>query len=357
MFTRGRRVDESRVNARERADAWTRVRTHLDARDAARHARGRGRRCGGASARVRGRGGGATRAGGVRGVDGCASARARMRLENGVRAATRVIETCAAHYTAWAHRWACARALASRLDAREVLRAEAAFAARATASHAKNYQAWNHARRATEAMLEMGVMEEEDWSRAYAVVEAALGVDGKNIHAWSHRAWLASRSDARDREEAYTRAMIENDALNNSAWNARFHVVERERELGDVGVLERETAFARDALRADEDNESAWNYMRGVCDLAETSASVDEDVKSRVSRMFVDAARAAASGPTPSRHAALALADRVAAEAARDADPNRAAEAEAIFRDLSRIDPVRANYYRTRADRLRAALS
>ena len=201
------------------------------------------------------------------------------------------------------------------------------------------------------------MMEAEDWTRAYALVEATLGVDGKNIHAWSHRAWLASRSDERDREEAYTRAMIEEDALNNSAWNARFHHVERELARGDAGVLERETAFARDALRADDDNESAWNYMRGVCDLAETSEFVDADVKARVVRTYVDAARAAASGPTPSRHAALALADRVAAEAARDADPTRAADAEAMFRDLSRLDPVRANYYRVRTERLRAAVS
>lgn len=281
-------------------------------------------------------------------------------LERGVEASTRVIETCGAHYTAWAHRWACAAARATgaaRVGAREVLRAEAAFAARATATNGKNYQAWNHARRATTAMLAIGVMEAEDWTRAYALVEAALGLDGKNIHAWSHRAWLASRSDEWDREEAYTRAMIEEDALNNSAWNARFHLVQRELERGDAGVLERETAFARYALRADDDNESAWNYMRGVCDLAETSESVDADVKSRVVRMFVDAARAAASGPTPSRHAALALADRVAAEAARDADPTRAADAEAMFRDLSRIDPVRANYYTARTARLRTAMS
>ena len=283
--------------------------------------------------------------------------------KDGADAAARVLEACGAHYTAWAFRMRCVE---DALDAREAeagtatLRDELAFAEAQTTKNPKNYQVWNHARTVLERADASGAMGELR-DRAFEHANAALMLDGKNIHAWSHRAWLVERCDAWEEEMAFTEEMLAEDWMNNSAWNARFQCVTVCVERGDVEVLEREAAFATTSLRVDDDNESAWNYLRGLCAIAERDGSaIPRDVANRVVSRAIDAARtAAAPGPSrsPSRHAALVLADRVAAEAVRDADIGRAASAESMFRNLATLDPLRGNYYRTRIDRLRAALA
>ena len=282
----------------------------------------------------------------------------------GAAAAAAVVDGCGAHYTAWWFRWTCVRGMvreATTVEARsEILGAELDFVERETTRNAKNYQVWNHARSILSAALENGCFEAVR-ARAYEHVERALEEDAKNIHAWSHRAWLTRATDSWSDECAYTRRLLEDDRMNNSAWNARFHATTRLLERGDVGVLERETEFALERLRFDDANESAWNYLRGLCDLAETR-EVDEDIARRVVRAAVDAARECVRDPAavaaaPSRHAALFVADRLAFAAARDADASIAADAERMFHRLVSLDPVRGNYYRARVDRLRAALA
>jgi len=279
--------------------------------------------------------------------------------KDGADAAARVLDTCGAHYTAWAFRMRCVE---DAVDASEgtakaaTLRDELAFAEAQTAKNPKNYQVWNHARMVLDRADSVGCMGDVR-ARAFEHANAALMLDGKNIHAWSHRAWLVERCDAWEDEMAFTEKMLKDDWMNNSAWNARFQCVAVSVERGDVNALEREAAFATTSLGGDDDNESAWNYLRGLCTIAERDERVvPRDVAARVVARAVDAARAAAVS-APSRHAALLLADRVAAEAVRDADIDRAASAESIFRNLVTIDPLRGNYYRTRIDRLRAALA
>jgi len=298
----------------------------------------------------------------LEGDDGGTTAR-EWTPEDGAEAAARVLETCGAHYTAWAFRMRCVE---DAVDAREAeagtatLRDELAFAEAQTTKNPKNYQVWNHARMVLERADAAGAVEGLR-DGAFAHANAALMLDGKNIHAWSHRAWLVERCDAWEEEMAFTEEMLAEDWMNNSAWNARFQCVTVCLERGDVGVLEREAAFATTAPRVDDDNESAWNYLRGLCAIAERDGSaIPRDVANRVVALAIDAARtAAAPAPSrvPSRHAALLLADRVAAEAVRDADIGRAASAESMFRNLATLDPLRGNYYRTRIDRLRAALA
>ena len=298
----------------------------------------------------------------LEGDDGGTTAR-EWTPEDGAEAAARVLETCGAHYTAWAFRMRCVE---DAVDAREAeagtatLRDELAFAEAQTTKNPKNYQVWNHARMVLERADAAGAFEGLR-DGAFAHANAALMLDGKNIHAWSHRAWLVERCDAWEEEMAFTEEMLAEDWMNNSAWNARFQCVTVCLERGDVGVLEREAAFATTAPRVDDDNESAWNYLRGLCAIAERDGSaIPRDVANRVVALAIDAARtAAAPAPSrvPSRHAALLLADRVAAEAVRDADIGRAASAESMFRNLATLDPLRGNYYRTRIDRLRAALA
>lgn len=298
----------------------------------------------------------------LEGDDGGTTAR-EWTPEDGAEAAARVLETCGAHYTAWAFRMRCVE---DAVDAREAeagtatLRDELAFAEAQTTKNPKNYQVWNHARMVLERADAAGAFEGLR-DGAFAHANAALMLDGKNIHAWSHRAWLVERCDAWEEEMAFTEEMLAEDWMNNSAWNARFQCVMVCLERGDVGVLEREAAFATTAPRVDDDNESAWNYLRGLCAIAERDGSaIPRDVANRVVALAIDAARtAAAPAPSrvPSRHAALLLADRVAAEAVRDADIGRAASAESMFRNLATLDPLRGNYYRTRIDRLRAALA
>ncbi|OUS43271.1 protein farnesyltransferase [Ostreococcus tauri] len=246
-------------------------------------------------------------------------------LALGMETSARVIETCGAHYTAWAHRWRCAEALAG--DAGDgkmaVLREEAAYAARATTSNAKNYQAWNHARRTMETMGDEADV--GDRARAFEHVDAALASDGKNIHAWQQRAWLVSRFNVWDGEDAYTRAMIAEDVMNNSAWNARFYWAKHMFDRGDEEVLDRETAYAREALESDAENESVWSYLRGLRDFAETS-------------------------PAPLRAGKVRLATRCSCSPT--ASPPRRFET-AISIALPTLDP---NYYAVRLDRLESAL-
>ena len=228
----------------------------------------------------------------LEGDDGGTTAR-EWTPEDGAEAAARVLETCGAHYTAWAFRMRCVE---DAVDAREAeagtatLRDELAFAEAQTTKNPKNYQVWNHARMVLERADAAGAFEGLR-DGAFAHANAALMLDGKNIHAWSHRAWLVERCDAWEEEMAFTEEMLAEDWMNNSAWNARFQCVTVCLERGDVGVLEREAAFATTAPRVDDDNESAWNYLRGLCAIAERDGSaIPRDVANRVVALAIDAA-------------------------------------------------------------------
>lgn len=281
------------------------------------------------------------------------------RYTEGLRAADDVIASCSAHYTAWATRWRCAKALAAMQstdeDARAVLYDELEYAEKKTMKSAKNYQIWNHARLVLGAIpVDIHGIRE----RAFAHVNAALGLDAKNIHAWSHRAWCVERYDAWEDEWEFTKRAIEDDWRNNSAWNSRFQCVLRAVETGTgVEAIRSETTFSTDWIARDADNESAWNYLRGLCDLVENEPG-EGILAQEIVTIAVACARASvrANIEAKSRHGLLFLADRAAARATRDADPSAVNHAIALFGDLITLDPLRGNYYRGRVDRLHAAV-
>ena len=274
-----------------------------------------------------------------------------------------VLAECGAHYTAWRHRARCVEHLVetstSDADARAVLEEEFEYVDAKTASAPKNYQVWNHARVVIGAFDR--AYDDVVKNRALAHVNAALAMDGKNIHAWTHRAWCVERFQAWDEELEYTAAVLrEDDWMNNSAWNARFHAVEvacRRYASGDVkAVIEHELAFVQESMSAASDNESAWNYLRGLNALA-SETGTNDNVKDGLAKTSLELARDLAYAKPPNRHAALFVADALAADAVRDADTKLAADAIATFSALMTIDPVRTNYYIARIDRLQCAVN
>jgi protein farnesyltransferase/geranylgeranyltransferase type-1 subunit alpha len=328
-------------------EASTRLRAFVDVRDGDTGAPGRGNN---ADALERMNSGDAAEA----------DAMTVQQYTEGLRAADDVIASCSAHYTAWATRWRCAKALAALqrtdADARAVLYDELEYAEKKTMKSAKNYQVWNHARLVLGAIpIDVHGIRE----RAFAHVNAALGLDAKNIHAWSHRAWCVERFDAWEDEWEFTKRAIECDWRNNSAWNSRFQCVLRAVKNGTgVEAIRSETAFSTGWIERDADNESAWNYLRGLCDLVENEP-VEEPFAREIVAVAVACARASVRGDveTKSRHGLLFLADRAAARATRDADASRVNHAVALFGNLITLDPLRGNYYRGRVDRLHAAVT
>ena len=294
-----------------------------------------------------------------------------------------------ANYTVWHRRWELVEALAA-LEAKEETRRsprvgedgppslvdlELAYATNMALENPKNYQVWNHMRLVSQALGETCV------ARNLHATARALALDAKNIHAWTHRAWIAKTFGGFEAEKTFAAAAIDADPRNNSAWNQRFavtfvfpfedEVVEDGRPVtrtrdGDDGaragrrptmdgaLVGSELAFAEAKIALAPDNESAWNYLRGVARLP--AARTDDAVRARaeaIARRFCPAAARDVADPKgaagkdaetnendfgDSRHAVSFLADSLARSGAREA-------AATLYARLVCLDPIRANYW------------
>jgi hypothetical protein len=266
---------------------------------------------------------------------------------------------------------------------------EFAYAAAMALENPKNYQVWNHMR------LVSAVLGKASADRNLTATKEALELDAKNIHAWTHRGWVAKSFGLQKEERRFTEAMIDRDVRNNSAWNQRFVVTFSENDQVTNEALKRtvdsELAFVSRKIEIAPDNESAWNYLRGVArvktndDVAVTkrveeiarahcSATLsemnalfrekeEEDVvpmdandgddgpPSRNTRgAFSSSAKETeaktSSDTNDSRHAVSLLADVLFSSGDCDS-------AAALYERLAHRDPIRANYWTHMRDETR----
>lgn len=313
-----------------------------------------------------------------------------------------------ANYTVWHRRWALVEALAAAEAERwassdtrgeesdrdekpmreSLFDLEFAYAAAMALENPKNYQVWNHMR------LVSAVLGKASAERNLTATKEALDLDAKNIHAWTHRWWVAKSFGLFDAERRFTEAMITRDARNNSAWNQRFVVTFSENDQVTNEALKRtvdsELAFVSRKIEIAPDNESAWNYLRGVArvktnddvavtkrveEIARAHCSVtlsemnalsgkkeeEEDVvpmdandgddgpPSRNTRGASSAKETEAktsSGTNDSRHAVSLLADVLFSS-------GDCVSAAALYERLAHRDPIRANYWTHMRDETR----
>jgi protein farnesyltransferase/geranylgeranyltransferase type-1 subunit alpha len=214
--------------------------------------------------------------------------RSGERSPRAMEVATAAIEQNAADYSAWALRWACAQAavaLAATDKRSGPLLDELRYTEELAESMPKNYQLWNHRRLAcamlahlVEAPVRATLSQRED-----AFTAAVLEDDAKNYHAWAHRVWMIDFFKMHAHELAFTAAHIELDDRNNSAWNARFTALHRLHgaESTPAGVawpdevVASEMRLVRSCIERDAANESAWAYAKAVALAARTQDALN----------------------------------------------------------------------------------
>jgi len=198
-----------------------------------------------------------------------------------------------ANYTVWHRRWALVETLAAaeaerwassdtrgeesdrdEKPSKSLFDLEFAYAAAMALENPKNYQVWNHMR------LVSAVLGKASADRNLTATKEALELDAKNIHAWTHRGWVAKSFGLQDAERHFTEAMIKRDVRNNSAWNQRFVVTFSENDEVTNETLklrvDSELAFVSRKIEIAPDNESAWNYLRGVARVKTNESEIND---------------------------------------------------------------------------------
>jgi protein farnesyltransferase/geranylgeranyltransferase type-1 subunit alpha len=158
--------------------------------------------------------------------------------------------------TAWGYRRHVVRNLFANADAdaaEAMLQSELRHSKESIEDTPKSYQLWEYRR----FLRELGGSNEEE----RVLVRDALATDTKNYHAWSHLAWLSSKSSDEEVEKdiLYTEDLILLDVRNNSAWSHRWGIACR---CGRVTASELDWAV-RQMYKAPR-NESVWNYIAAL---------------------------------------------------------------------------------------------
>jgi hypothetical protein len=177
------------------------------------------------------------------------------------------------NYQMWHHRHACTeRICASLLIGGGVGGDAAVTASRSTSivEHARRLAAGDEQQRRAAAALDATAQRELDFCHRQ------LLLDGKNLHAWSHRQWLVEYFGLWRAELAFVDERITEDLRNNSAWNHRFFVVTQQPHTNDNTSSTTTTAAAAQVTRDSEiqfaqqycgrapNNSSPWAYLRGL---------------------------------------------------------------------------------------------
>jgi protein farnesyltransferase/geranylgeranyltransferase type-1 subunit alpha len=216
--------------------------------------------------------------------------------------------------------------------------------------------------------------------RSLRAAARALDSDQKNIHAWTHRGFIARafpETCSEEEEVRFTETMLDRDVRNNSAWNARFVAAFPSFESSGPpssnagtsrfesfrGKLGAEMDFCEKRLARAPDNESAWNYYRGLVrniakndgafmGRAETFARryCEPNPRTEEPVRTADGWRSGSGEtPDPRRRAALSFLGELLSDSS---ETRKKEDAVGVFARLVSIDPIRANYW---AHRLEAA--
>ncbi len=248
-------------------------------------------------------------------------------------------------------------------------------------ANTKCYQLWHHRRFVVERFASRG-MRSRALELELGFLCAVLEEEPKHYHAWAHRQWLVvAMGGPATRwvpgELAFTASMLAADALNNSAWNHRYFVLQRLAasmgtgggqqngkgqgeedgsdcvdQAGDANATwQEEACFAMEVLRTCFENESAWTYLKALLFQAGDAMGVPEGahgaLRAAVRRFCVEVA--AREAPRCCRNLALAAEiDYAAGAAAGGAD--RIQSAVHLWRQVQRADVIRRDFWQLKID-------
>lgn len=264
-----------------------------------------------------------------------------------------IIDDNPSEYTAWHYLRLYTTANALTLDE---YRAELAFVDRVAEESPKNYQFWVYRESIIENILKRypeSVKREELATDELNWCAKLIKDDSKNYHAWDYRQWVIRYFATWNFELDYTEFLLDSDLRNNSAWTHRFFVLtheaaaaaaakkEEEEEEGKKveevkfpkEMVEREIAFAEKYIRkAPASNQSAWTFLAGVVERSESGRFADFPA---VKKMCLEI-----EGSCPkSAYCVGMLVDIF------DEEGNEVERVERINRLVTKLDPVRKNYW------------
>jgi protein farnesyltransferase/geranylgeranyltransferase type-1 subunit alpha len=158
--------------------------------------------------------------------------------------------------TSWGYRRYVVRNMFSNADANEaerLLQDELIYSKRSIESAPKSYQLWEYRR----FLRDLGSSNDDE----RLLIKDILAEDTKNYHAWSHLAWLTSKSSVEEVEGdmLFTRDLILLDVRNNSAWSHRWWLAQRV-----CRPEPSELDWALQQMSKAPRNESAWEYIAAL---------------------------------------------------------------------------------------------
>ncbi|KAL1522563.1 hypothetical protein AB1Y20_017548 [Prymnesium parvum] len=255
----------------------------------------------------------------------------------------------AANYTAWQFRRRCLTELHAASSEEQRLAAwrdELEFCDEQCRNNMKNYQVWFHRRACVEQVGEP--------QKELQFIEEILAEDAKNYHAWGHRQWALRTYSLWADELSFVERLIKEDLRNNSAWNQRYYVLQHTTDIKSPEVVKAEIAFASKWIEIEPNNDSSWAYLKGI--VRPVGYSAYPEVQQMCERLAAGALDEAA-GPTQEGDASKiclnALSLLVDILQAQNT-PKGTARAEALCKQLQRLDPIRINYWIWRAQQPRA---
>lgn len=262
-----------------------------------------------------------------------------------------IINDNAAEYTAWHYLRLYTTENHLSLDE---YRAELAFINNVAEDTPKNYQLWVY----RESIIENIVMRYPDAVNRNDLAVAELNwcaelikEDSKNYHAWDYRQWVIRFFGTWGYELEYTEFLIESDIRNNSAWTHRFFVLTHiaasaaakkgveegkggaQKAFFEKSLVEREIAFAEKYIKmAPASNQSSWTFLAGLVERSERGRFEDFPA---VKRLCLEVERSCPK----SAYCAGMLVDIF------DEEGDEVARVERITRLITKLDPVRKNYW------------
>lgn len=247
------------------------------------------------------------------------------------------IELLASHYTIWNYRYN----LIVKLQ--KDLQEELEWCEQLALDNEKNYQIWNYRQLIIQQILTKG--QSFNVTREYPIVDAMLLQDSKNHHVWSYRKWLVQTFDLFNdqREHTYICDAIEQDLMNNSAWTHRFFLMFGKDSIVDESVIDAEITYAKAMIERVPQNASSWNYLIGIYGRSSEHQIVSlEKFCSHFANLGELVIRSSY---------ALELLGQIYAE------KGHIENAQKVYTSLAETyDPIRANYWRYRLQRLKETI-
>ena len=269
------------------------------------------------------------------------------RSERALQLCADAIALNAANYTAWYYRGVVSESIGR--DWAE----ELAYLDELGPDNPKNYQIWNYRKTCVGKLA--AAFTPPRLSAELGFIEDRLKEDAKNYHGWAYRQWVVRHFGYWAEELPLTERLLLTDVKNNSAWNHRFLAVVATCEGGALSAERRvaEVEFALGKAGLEPNNDSPWYYALGFTRALPAAL--------RGAALPDAAAEAAAQAAACAR--LLELCSALEAAVIEQSKPPclqllaaqgelllraggvAVAEAESKYRELERLDAVRAQFW------------